>query len=675
MASATTKLELRIDLGPRIVGEVPTKNGKKKKNPYSVKQNRTDEKLSRSISRGNSAVMPDKVEEDSPDVKRGEEEDAKRSKKKSRRSRHAKKAEKEQKNTEPSSGNADRNHTEEDAHPKSADKARKPILRTKDTPPSRSKVMIKESNKKMDEGRRNRTTPAITINTPLRGHPDSPLKPYKFRAAAPAIRGSLISATTPGTAKSEERKPLDVQAGMKALQQLIDAIGVGTRMLEFKEMLKAKVVVGMGGHVARPLLEQLNTFEKIIEELSVLWKINRVDLDLLEHLLNEIGMLERFTPDIEKYKSTVGYSSLPASSEREVTTIISSLHNLLQGSEESSGIYTTLCFLHYGDVYSFTRAKLSCMKAELSSLLNLHRTQLVYIAKVAADSRGYVTLFQMPCSISKKIVLYARKNHDILMSLGLKGIQVTGSDGLRYTQSMSYLLEKIPVGTQTSEDDNQIQSRNARTAPTLSLLPPLGQRLKNLTSGTGLKTRELSAQKPRTPHTELPYVSRPDVVPTPSPRKIDLSFAPQVDPDEAKFERRVNLLKSTLDRISNHQSEELVTVLLDQIQNLHRKIASLKKDLKEKTRELNSSQGFINKAEKEMKIMEMRLETKAHQISDTNDQLLKRIKKLMAENIRLKESLEQVCAEIDIHRQLEKENRFGNSVRAVRIGRLQTAAV
>ena len=87
----------------------------------------------------------------------------------------------------------------------------------------------------------------------------------------------------------------------------------------------------MGGHVARPLLEQLNTFEKIIEELSVLWKINRVDLDLLEHLLNEIGMLERFTPDIEKYKSTVGYSSLPASSEREVTTIISSLHNLLQG--------------------------------------------------------------------------------------------------------------------------------------------------------------------------------------------------------------------------------------------------------------------------------------------------------------------------------------------------------
>jgi len=41
----------------------------------------------------------------------------------------------------------------------------------------------------------------------------------------------------------------------------------------------------------------------------------------------------------------------------------------------------------------------------------------------------------------------------------------------------------------------------------------------------------------------------------------------------------------------------------------------------------------------------------------------------MNENSRLKESLQHLDAEIDIHRQLEKENRFGNSVRAVRITR------
>ena len=97
-------------------------------------------------------------------------------------------------------------------------------------------------------------------------------------------------------------------------------------------MLQIKVAIGMEAHIPRDTLESLNTFEKIIDELSVLWKINRVDLDLLEYLLQRIGLLERFTPDLEKYKSTVGYGDLPATSEREVTTIISSLHNLLQGN-------------------------------------------------------------------------------------------------------------------------------------------------------------------------------------------------------------------------------------------------------------------------------------------------------------------------------------------------------
>jgi len=87
----------------------------------------------------------------------------------------------------------------------------------------------------------------------------------------------------------------------------------------------------MEAHIPRDTLENLKTFEKIIDELSVLWKINRVDLDLLEHLLRRIGLLERFAPELEKFKSTVGYEDLSASSEREVTTIISSLHNLLQG--------------------------------------------------------------------------------------------------------------------------------------------------------------------------------------------------------------------------------------------------------------------------------------------------------------------------------------------------------
>lgn len=52
-------------------------------------------------------------------------------------------------------------------------------------------------------------------------------------------------------------------------------------------------------------------------------------------------------------------------------------------------------------------------------------------------------------------------------------------------------------------------------------------------------------------------------------------------------------------------------------------IATLKKDLKEKTRDLNTSQNYVQKAQKEIKCMEMRVETKAQQISETNEHLLK----------------------------------------------------
>ena len=100
-----------------------------------------------------------------------------------------------------------------------------------------------------------------------------------------------------------------------------------------------KVTIGLEGHIPRDTLENLNTLEKIIDELSVLWKINRVDLDILENLLQKIGLLERFTLDLEKYKNTVRYDDLSASSEREVTTIISSLHNLLQGEHLMGFIY------------------------------------------------------------------------------------------------------------------------------------------------------------------------------------------------------------------------------------------------------------------------------------------------------------------------------------------------
>ena len=51
---------------------------------------------------------------------------------------------------------------------------------------------------------------------------------------------------------------------------------------------------------------------------------------------------------------------------------------------------------------------------------------MTYLTKVAADTKGYLTVFQMPCSVTKKLVAYAKKNNDVMMSLGLKGVQITG---------------------------------------------------------------------------------------------------------------------------------------------------------------------------------------------------------------------------------------------------------
>lgn len=60
-------------------------------------------------------------------------------------------------------------------------KTPKTILRNKDTPRSKSRVVIKEDKNQSSETEqaKKRNTPAATIQTPLRGNLDSPLKPYK----------------------------------------------------------------------------------------------------------------------------------------------------------------------------------------------------------------------------------------------------------------------------------------------------------------------------------------------------------------------------------------------------------------------------------------------------------------------------------------------------------------
>uniref|UniRef100_H2Z5M0 Uncharacterized protein n=1 Tax=Ciona savignyi TaxID=51511 RepID=H2Z5M0_CIOSA len=272
----------------------------------------------------------------------------------------------------------------------------------------------------------------------------------------------------------------------------------------------------------------------------------------------------------------------------------------------------------------------------------------------------------MPCSISKKLVVFARKSHDVLMSLGLKGIQVTGSDGLRYTQSMGYLQDKIPIATQTNDEE----ARRAKTSSARSSLPPLRQRTQQSKS-RGSRTSHTIPDEPNNgiTHEGYPPIQSPQQTRNTPVTPVDL------DPGEAKFERRIRLVKSTLTELSKHESDELVQVLLEQIQTLHKNIVCLKKDLKEKTRELNGSQGFVQKAEKEMKTLEMRVETKAQQISETNGHLIKKIKKLLNENVKLKNTIERMEAELDIHHQMERENRMGSVIKINRVNRLQAAIV
>ena len=51
----------------------------------------------------------------------------------------------------------------------------------------------------------------------------------------------------------------------------------------------------------------------------------------------------------------------------------------------------------------------------------------------------------------------------------------------------------------------------------------------------------------------------------PNQHAIDLSLLPQMDPNEAKFERRIKLVQSTMSQLTKPQTEELVNVLLDQV--------------------------------------------------------------------------------------------------------------
>ena len=51
---------------------------------------------------------------------------------------------------------------------------------------------------------------------------------------------------------------------------------------------------------------------------------------------------------------------------------------------------------------------------------------MIYLSKVPMDAKSYVTIFQMPFSLIKKIVMHVKRNNEILLSLGLKGVQITG---------------------------------------------------------------------------------------------------------------------------------------------------------------------------------------------------------------------------------------------------------
>ena len=152
-------------MGPRILGG-NSEVLRKQRSPYNVKDTITRAQTTGSKPRDTSSItMPN--EESPKEEKTLREKDAapadktEKKKRKSKRQKGAKDAD--------------------------SNKIPKTILRNKDTPRSKSRVVIKEEeNIEYEKGENrkgvsasNRDTSAVTINTPLRGNPDSPLKPYK----------------------------------------------------------------------------------------------------------------------------------------------------------------------------------------------------------------------------------------------------------------------------------------------------------------------------------------------------------------------------------------------------------------------------------------------------------------------------------------------------------------
>lgn len=85
-----------------------------------------------------------------------------------------------------------------------------------------------------------------------------------------------------------------------------------------------------------------------------------------------------------------------------------------------------------------------------------------------------------------------------------------------------------------------------------------------------LTLSNLLAQKSNAPQTQLDsgFETYVNISPAPSPQKQDLSLLPQYHPDEEKFERRVNLFKSSLSSLSQPEVDRLVTTLLEQVREI-----------------------------------------------------------------------------------------------------------
>ena len=160
-------------MGPRILGENLDQASQQKKyrSPYNAKESTIRAQTTGNKPRNTSSiVMP--VEEK---LNKDEDHDTPQEKEVDR-SDHIEKNEKKKKRSRRQKLT---NNAEESKTPKT-------ILRNKDTPRSKSRVVIKEEQnieyEKNEANKRNslnRNTPAVTIHTPLRGNPDSPLKPYK----------------------------------------------------------------------------------------------------------------------------------------------------------------------------------------------------------------------------------------------------------------------------------------------------------------------------------------------------------------------------------------------------------------------------------------------------------------------------------------------------------------